>query len=151
MNSPVQVAGKSAYDILQVDPGASAEVVRTAYRARVKEAHPDLGGTVEHLREVRDAFQRIQEDPDAAAARPARAHAEVLPRRRLYWQVSIFAALLAAAVVTVLWQVPLVGASLTMAALLAAAWILVAYWYAYGRPQVARWMLAKVPRPWRRS
>jgi hypothetical protein len=57
----VVVAGGSRvppHEILEVDPDADPEIVKAAYRAKVKDAHPDSGGS-------RDAFRRIQSAKNA--------------------------------------------------------------------------------------
>jgi hypothetical protein len=45
------------YELLQVDPRASTEVIKAAYRAILKElrAHPDLGGRTEDARLINEA------------------------------------------------------------------------------------------------
>ena len=49
----------SPYDVLSIDPDADrAEIVR-AYRRRVKEAHPDHGGSVEEFRRVTAAYEQL--------------------------------------------------------------------------------------------
>lgn len=50
----------SPYEILGVDPAADEGAVRQAYRDRVKEAHPDHGGSAEEFRAVRTAYERIK-------------------------------------------------------------------------------------------
>lgn len=60
----------SPFDILGIDPDADdADIVR-AYRERVKEVHPDQGGSVSEFRTVQTAYERIQagydpDDPDS--------------------------------------------------------------------------------------
>lgn len=54
---------KDYYRILQVDPAASLEVINSAYRALVKQFHPDLYHTSrkapmgERMREINEAYQ----------------------------------------------------------------------------------------------
>ena len=49
----------SPYEILQIDPDADdAEIVR-AYRQRVKETHPDQGGSPREFQRVRAAYEEI--------------------------------------------------------------------------------------------
>lgn len=48
-----------AHRVLGVDPDASRGEVMDAYRERVKETHPDQGGTDEQLQRVRDAKERM--------------------------------------------------------------------------------------------
>jgi len=47
------------FDVLGVDPGADEDAVERAYRERVKEAHPDQGGSAAEFRRVRDAYEAI--------------------------------------------------------------------------------------------
>ncbi|WP_372478916.1 J domain-containing protein [Halomicrobium sp. HM KBTZ05] len=49
------VAQRPAHDVLGVDRDADPEAVEQAYRERVKEAHPDHGGSEEDLQRVRQA------------------------------------------------------------------------------------------------
>ncbi|MEM6851734.1 MAG: DnaJ C-terminal domain-containing protein [Pseudomonadota bacterium] len=45
------------YSVLQVEPGADFEAVKTAYRALAKDAHPDApGGDVDRFLELRQAY-----------------------------------------------------------------------------------------------
>lgn len=48
------------FDVLGVDPGADEEAVERAYRKRVKEAHPDHGGSQRAFERVRAAYDAIQ-------------------------------------------------------------------------------------------
>lgn len=49
----------SPFEVLSLDAGATeAEVVR-AYRERVKEVHPDQGGSVEEFRAVKAAYEEL--------------------------------------------------------------------------------------------
>jgi hypothetical protein len=45
--------------VLGVEPDASPEEVKRAYREAVKEAHPDLGGSREAFKRVRWAYERL--------------------------------------------------------------------------------------------
>jgi ferredoxin len=56
----------SPFDVLDIDPDADDEAVEDAYRARVKEAHPDHGGSVREFQTVRNAYERIKAGYDAA-------------------------------------------------------------------------------------
>lgn len=52
-----------AYDALGLEPTASDEEVRTAYRELAKTAHPDTdGGSAEAFQSVRDAYERLVEE-----------------------------------------------------------------------------------------
>jgi hypothetical protein len=54
-------SGRRARDVLDVRPHASREEIREAYREKIKEVHPDNGGTVEAFREVQDARDELLE------------------------------------------------------------------------------------------
>ncbi|ADO72724.1 J domain-containing protein [Stigmatella aurantiaca] len=47
------------YRVLGVSPLDSAEVVRTRYRELALERHPDRGGSVEKMRELNGAYEKI--------------------------------------------------------------------------------------------
>lgn len=49
----------SPFEVLGVEPGADEETVERAYRERIKEAHPDHGGSQEAFRRVRGAYEAI--------------------------------------------------------------------------------------------
>lgn len=56
------VTTREAYETLGLDPGASDEAVRRAYRARVKEVHPDTdGGDEEAFKRVNRAYEHLSE------------------------------------------------------------------------------------------
>jgi hypothetical protein len=48
------------YDVLGITRNASEIVVEAAYRALVKEHHPDQGGSQERFQEIQDAYEQIQ-------------------------------------------------------------------------------------------
>jgi len=50
----------SPYDVLGVDAEADEETLVAAYRERVKETHPDQGGSVAAFQRVRSAYDAIQ-------------------------------------------------------------------------------------------
>jgi DnaJ-domain-containing protein 1 len=52
---------RRARDLLEVDPDASEEALRTAYRERVKEVHPDRGGDPEQFKRVQWAYEYLSE------------------------------------------------------------------------------------------
>ena len=68
---------ESPFEVLGVERGADADEVKAAYRDRVKDAHPDHGGSPEEFRRVRDAYESIKagdvnlERVDASASTPA--------------------------------------------------------------------------------
>ncbi|EMA64380.1 ferredoxin Fer [Halorubrum kocurii] len=51
----------SPFDVLDVDEDADEATIERAYRARVKEAHPDQGGTLEEFQLVRRAYRELDE------------------------------------------------------------------------------------------
>ncbi|MFC7081511.1 ferredoxin Fer [Halorussus caseinilyticus] len=51
---------ESPFDVLLVDADADDEEIEQAYRERIKEAHPDQGGSVEEFKAVRRAYERIK-------------------------------------------------------------------------------------------
>lgn len=50
-----------ARSTLGVDPEAGEDEIRSAYRRRVKEAHPDRGGDEETFKDVTAAYERLTE------------------------------------------------------------------------------------------
>ncbi|WP_418282093.1 ferredoxin Fer [Halorubrum sp. DTA98] len=84
----------SPFEVLDVDIDADEATIERAYRERIKEAHPDQGGTVEEFQLIRRAYAELSErdrngdadphdddgaadidlgrDEGAAAVRPAR-------------------------------------------------------------------------------
>jgi hypothetical protein len=48
-----------AYGTLGLEPGASLEEIKGAYRARVKEAHPDVGGDARRFHWVQRAYEHL--------------------------------------------------------------------------------------------
>jgi hypothetical protein len=59
------VSQKSAYEILQIMPDAPLEVAEASYRARVKAAHPDAGGSAEAVIELNEAIKSIRQEKKA--------------------------------------------------------------------------------------
>lgn len=53
-----------AYDALDLSTDAEMERVRSAYREKVKETHPDSGGDEEEFKRVTAAYDRIRERAD---------------------------------------------------------------------------------------
>jgi ferredoxin len=51
----------SPFEILGVDPDAEETEIVDAYRERVKETHPDQGGSAEAFQTVKDAYERIED------------------------------------------------------------------------------------------
>ncbi|MFB6126986.1 MAG: ferredoxin Fer [Halolamina sp.] len=54
----------SPHEVLGVDPGVGEAAVDDAYRRRVKEAHPDQGGSTEEFLLVRSAYEEIKSSTD---------------------------------------------------------------------------------------
>lgn len=57
---------ESPFDILRIDSDADDAEIERAYRRRVKEAHPDRGGSAEEFQAVRAAYEEL-----ASGSRPA--------------------------------------------------------------------------------
>ena len=57
--------GEDAFDVLGIDPSATAEEVRSAYREQVKDVHPDHGGDREAFERVREAYTVARERAEA--------------------------------------------------------------------------------------
>jgi len=51
----------SPYDILGIDSDADEDEIKQAYRNRVKQTHPDLGGSEAAFKRVERAYQRLSE------------------------------------------------------------------------------------------
>ncbi len=54
------------YETLGVARSASPEVIRAAYKAQIRTAHPDLGGTEQQSQRINDAY-RVLSDPASRA------------------------------------------------------------------------------------
>ncbi|TDE95144.1 hypothetical protein EXU48_08430 [Occultella glacieicola] len=64
--------GATPYEVLGVDADASTEELRRAYRRRLRESHPDVGGDPELFHEVQTAWEQV--GTPAHRARYDRAH-----------------------------------------------------------------------------
>jgi DnaJ-domain-containing protein 1 len=64
---------REAFDALDLSPSADVDAVRSAYRDRVKEAHPDHGGSEDAFKDVREAYAtaKAHADPDAESEEPS--------------------------------------------------------------------------------
>lgn len=58
LNAPIPT--KDPYELLGVRPDAPIEVVEAAYKAKVKQVHPDLGGSEQEMKMLNDAIQQIR-------------------------------------------------------------------------------------------
>jgi len=61
-------AVRAAFETLDLPTTADAETVRAAYRDRVKEVHPDHGGTEAEFKRVREAYATASEHADERAS-----------------------------------------------------------------------------------
>ncbi|GAA4164644.1 hypothetical protein GCM10022286_26670 [Gryllotalpicola daejeonensis] len=64
---PESPLSASPYEVLGVDARASDEELKRAYRKRLRETHPDTGGSAAEFRAVQEAWERIG-TPEARAA-----------------------------------------------------------------------------------
>lgn len=53
---------KTNYDMLEILPSASVEVIKAAYHALCLKNHPDVGGNEEAFKELTKAFEDIKKD-----------------------------------------------------------------------------------------
>lgn len=65
-------APASIWQTLGVEPGASVEEIRAAFRQRALATHPDRGGAPEAFRALRSAYESALERRERAAKRPRR-------------------------------------------------------------------------------
>lgn len=61
-HSPGDDIDGEPHEVLQVAPDASEEIVRAAFVERVKEAHPDQGGSSEEMERVRRAKEAMLDE-----------------------------------------------------------------------------------------
>jgi curved DNA-binding protein CbpA len=52
---------EQAYDILHISPPATQSEITAQYRERVKDAHPDTGGSAEEFKRVKEAYTVLSE------------------------------------------------------------------------------------------
>ena len=58
-----RITAREAYDRLGLEQGADADAVKSAYRKRVKEVHPDTeGGDEDEFKRIKTAYERLSED-----------------------------------------------------------------------------------------
>lgn len=57
------------YEILGITKNANEVVVEAAYKALVKEHHPDQGGSQDRFKEIQDAYEKIQGDDSTSGTR----------------------------------------------------------------------------------
>ena len=58
MSPPMKI--DEAYRVLEIEPGATAEQVKAAYRLRALASHPDKGGDAATFQRVSEAFQVLR-------------------------------------------------------------------------------------------
>jgi len=57
------------YEILGITKNANKVVVEAAYKALVKEHHPDQGGSQDRFKEIQDAYEKIQGDDSTSGTK----------------------------------------------------------------------------------
>lgn len=65
--APVGGPVTTAFAALDLDPSASLAEVKSAYRAKIKEAHPDHGGDREEFKRLQDAYATARDHVEADA------------------------------------------------------------------------------------
>ncbi|WP_158055327.1 ferredoxin Fer [Halorussus halophilus] len=82
----------SPFEVLHLDSDADDEQVEQAYRERVKQAHPDQGGSVQEFQRVRRAYEKIkagyEESADLPDAEPDTTDDQTTPEKRAYSEVT---------------------------------------------------------------
>lgn len=58
------------YEVLGVDRDADDEEIKSAYREKAKEHHPDQGGDAEKFKDVQEAYEQIQDGGDSGGFDP---------------------------------------------------------------------------------
>ncbi|WP_336025252.1 ferredoxin Fer [Halobellus salinisoli] len=61
---------ESPYDVLGIDADADEDAVVRAYRRRIKDAHPDHGGSLSEFERVRRAYEHITAGRDPSTFEP---------------------------------------------------------------------------------
>lgn len=57
---PAPARERDPYEILQIRPDASAEMVDAAYKTLAKKLHPDAGGTDAQFKELQAAYDKVK-------------------------------------------------------------------------------------------
>ena len=102
----MSTAQKTYYQILQVDKSASTEVIHSAYRALVKQYHPDhfhssdKSVMTEQLQRINRAYEilsdpvlrkeydhSLQDHPEASETSPLSSVAKIDLKKLLYWMI----------------------------------------------------------------
>jgi hypothetical protein len=50
------------YELLGIRPDADIEIAEAAYKAKVRKAHPDAGGSAEQMTKLNEAIEQIRKD-----------------------------------------------------------------------------------------
>ena len=69
---PTAAEVRAAAELLNVDPDASPEDLKKAYKKAALRAHPDKGGTKEQFQAVADAYDVLVRNKEPKAARRPR-------------------------------------------------------------------------------
>ena len=80
---------RDPHEVLGINPGASPDEVRAAWRLACRRTHPDLGGRAEAFREARSAYQAILDGEYAEFFAEQDAHWSVEPDPLFAWPVGL--------------------------------------------------------------
>lgn len=72
------------YRILDVSRDSTSEEIEDAYRKKAKETHPDLGGSSQEFKKVKDAYEIITEESDSSSVSSSSAPVFVYPAKVNY-------------------------------------------------------------------
>lgn len=53
---------REAYSVLGIEPPVTQEEIKSQYRQKVKEVHPDAGGSAEMFKKVQDAYRSLSDE-----------------------------------------------------------------------------------------
>ncbi|GAA1454227.1 DnaJ domain-containing protein [Nesterenkonia lacusekhoensis] len=72
MTNPTGSSSPDFYSVLGVDPDADQKTIRAAYRRRMRQTHPDQGGSAEEFHRVQQAWEALGSEESRSAYDRAR-------------------------------------------------------------------------------